>query len=456
MPYANKCPKCSYFSDEAFEECPKCLVVIDKFIKRSQTTTNIGHIETESYPVSETSAKFIRKTNKALFVVLLLIFGLTFFLKDNYRDVIEIDPEVLAQPIQDEITNSHKIQFTKEYYQYELTPLYQYQISGLVVSRMAYDWGSMDPATSVFPMDLCLIWGSNVANKTYQSKLLDFSQDSRFCRCHVYGDVDFSWSELSNNHLIVNNEKMRKKLHGIARGDQVQIKGKLVNVYVKVDQNKHRSGSSYNSFATSVIRTDSGAGACEIIYVDDVKILRKSKMAARLLYSISGYGLILLVIWIVGFEVSIPFYHHKRKSFLSDKSFQNQQAPADIGHTETEGEKSKSFISIIFSKGWLWPLLPAIFISLWIFLTSDIIQSDSLAKGKAENGLFVLVMFIGMYWLTYIPGFNRILLLLPMGIQYSTFRQPSDQEMNFCKGFCRVVFLIIIYMIVWVLIKRYG
>ena len=32
MTNTNKCPKCDYSSDTAFEECPKCGIIINKFI----------------------------------------------------------------------------------------------------------------------------------------------------------------------------------------------------------------------------------------------------------------------------------------------------------------------------------------------------------------------------------------------------------------------------------------
>jgi hypothetical protein len=69
--------------------------------------------------------------------------------------------------------------------------------------------------------------------------------------------------QLSNNHLISDDQLIRDQVRKIKIGDQVRIRGVL---------------ASYESpgglRGTSTTRTDTGDGACETIYVDRFEILQ--------------------------------------------------------------------------------------------------------------------------------------------------------------------------------------
>jgi hypothetical protein len=108
-----------------------------------------------------------------------LILIITSFSRNDFRSVDDIAPEVLKEPLQVEIDFRQNIRFTKDGYEYNLTPLYEYEISGLVVGKWDYRWFSTYNYDSVFPVDLCLIWGSNMASKVYKNNAVKFSQDCR-------------------------------------------------------------------------------------------------------------------------------------------------------------------------------------------------------------------------------------------------------------------------------------
>ncbi len=136
----------------------------------------------------------LRKTLLAVFFGILVI---SYFLKDDYRTVNNIQPKILQAPLQDVADNNGSIQFSKDGFAYNLTPVAKYQIQGLVVHQMDYRFFSIYNSDSVFPVDLCLTWGENLANKSYQEKQLSFSQDARFCF--------YKWrGETSNNQLTAN------------------------------------------------------------------------------------------------------------------------------------------------------------------------------------------------------------------------------------------------------------
>jgi hypothetical protein len=120
-----------------------------------------------------------------------------------------------------------------------------------------------------------------------------FSQDGRWCWVNWSGNVNFNLQELSNNHLLINQRDLLGKLKSIARGDQVKIKGKLVNVKAKPSGSTESSEITWNS---STSREDSGAGACEVIYVEQIDILKKANVISRILFKLSFYGLLLMVL----------------------------------------------------------------------------------------------------------------------------------------------------------------
>lgn len=238
----------------------------------------------------------ISKIKKIIFLILIATLVVTFFTRNRYKNINDINPEVLEEPIQREAKSKDTVRFTKDDYEYELTPLYDYEINGLIVHKMDYTFFSLYKYDSVFPIDLCILWGDNVKNKVYQSKTLKFSQDMRWCFCQWREKIDFNLDEFSNNHLIVNNHDIEKKIKSLSVGDQIKIKGQLVDVKANNIGSPGQYDPEYFEMKTSTERGDSGAGACEIIYVNDIEILKKSNPISYYLFKISFYGLILFIV----------------------------------------------------------------------------------------------------------------------------------------------------------------
>jgi hypothetical protein len=67
-------------------------------------------------------------------------------------------------------------------------------------------------------------------------------------------------------HMIPANSEVERELKRLRRGDVIRIQGHLVDV-------DHDSGWRWR---TSMTRADTGQGACEIIYVEDVHRLTES------------------------------------------------------------------------------------------------------------------------------------------------------------------------------------
>jgi len=234
---------------------------------------------------------------KYLFLFLLLILAITFFARNNYRSVKDISPELLAQPRQQKAGNAPLIRFKKGGYSFELTPLYDYEVSGLIVSKMNYKIFSLGKFEKVFPYDLCMIWGSNVSGGLYKNNSLKFSQDCRWCYVQWFGDVSLNWEEFSNNHLLISDPAIERKAGSLVVGDQVNIKGQLVNVKATLISKPDIYDASEYAWNSGVEKSGSGAGACKVIYVQDINILKKANVVASFLFRVSFYGLIILIIY---------------------------------------------------------------------------------------------------------------------------------------------------------------
>lgn len=253
----------------------------------------------------------LSKINKYLFLTFIVVFCITFFTRNNFKNVSKILPEVLSEPIQENISDKKLIKFNKDGYAYELTPLYYYVINGLLVSKKDYRLFSIRKTDSVFPFDLCLIWGNNIKEGIYKDKTIKFSQDCRFCYVEWHGNVRFNFKEISNNHLLINNNGLVRKLKVLSVGDQVRIKGQLVNARANILGKPGQLDPQWMTWNTSITRDDAGAGACEVIFVEDIEIIKKANVISFYLFRISRLGLILLiifnVIWFFAEEKFSPF-----------------------------------------------------------------------------------------------------------------------------------------------------
>jgi hypothetical protein len=69
--------------------------------------------------------------------------------------------------------------------------------------------------------------------------------------------------QLSNNHLISNDETVRDQVKDIAIGDQIRVRGYLSS-YGSAEGGKR---------GTSTTRTDTGDGACETVFVERFDII---------------------------------------------------------------------------------------------------------------------------------------------------------------------------------------
>lgn len=177
----------------------------------------------------------------------------------------------LPDPIQQEATGSTSLYVDD--YNVTVDYKYSYDISALVIS--AKEYGSYDLPGKLAPKDAALAWGV-VAE--YNDRInFNWSQSGRwyYWRTDAYtdiepvGGVDGVTAHSSNNHLIPADDNVKKLVKKIKAGDCIRIKGYLVNV--SADDGK---GNNF-WWNSSTARTDTGDGACEVIYVTNVEWLDK-------------------------------------------------------------------------------------------------------------------------------------------------------------------------------------
>jgi hypothetical protein len=132
-------------------------------------------------------------------------------------------------------------------------------------------------------MDVCVIWGKT-AKSAYLNQL-KFWNGQFTCNFKTKSSpawASFNVNEISNNHLITNDEWIRDKVKDLKVGDQIRIKGWLSS-YGVAKNGKLIGGKR----GTSTVRDDTGNGACETIYVQTIDILKSMDNGWRAAMTIS-------------------------------------------------------------------------------------------------------------------------------------------------------------------------
>jgi hypothetical protein len=164
--------------------------------------------------------------------------------------------------------------------EYQIKPLYDYELYGLVVSEHNTDswWNTVHQAYADFLniKDICVIWGNNARNGSYQ----DISFSSGQVTCHFSTRSReawqaFDWKAFSNNHLLSHDPHIVRLLKSAEVGDQIYVKGYLAEY-------SHQHGFNFKR-GTSITRDDTGDGACETVFVTEARLLRRGNEAWRLL-----------------------------------------------------------------------------------------------------------------------------------------------------------------------------
>lgn len=236
----------------------------------------------------------LNKANKYAFILLVLLTAYSYFVKDNYRKVDDLHPDVFQEPVQTEAADKTVSRFSRDGFDYEITPRYDYVLNALIVGRKDYRRFSISRTDNLYPLDLCVLWGENVERKLFQSKSLYFRQSSRQSNWFWLGDLGFRNDQAANIHLMAEDDAIQWKLDKLGVGDQVKLTGQLVDVKGRRKGEGKYYEPSDIQLETSTVRNDEGPGACEIISVKEVETLKKAAIWQKSLFIVSFPLLLLL------------------------------------------------------------------------------------------------------------------------------------------------------------------
>ncbi len=142
---------------------------------------------------------------------------------------------------------------------YQLTRRAEFEIQARVLSTRNYYLGH---ESDLSPLDLALGWG--VMSDQAVLDRIKISQSSRWYRARWDFPAPLSEQQFiansSNMHMIPARKGIKDSLKELRSGDLVTLNGYLVDV-------DHDSGWTWR---TSLSRSDTGSGACEIVYVESL------------------------------------------------------------------------------------------------------------------------------------------------------------------------------------------
>ena len=195
---------------------------------------------------------------KFLLIFTLLLIGIGWKISLGENQVI-LGPGVLAAnpPKQNQITNPLGYSFKG----YTITPLATFNAKAKVLSRKNYRLGR---ESDLSPVDLALGWG-NMSDESVLEKI-KITQSNRWYRWRV-AEFPIPRREIethsANMHLIPANDEIKSMISQARKGDIIELSGKLVRVDAKDGWH----------WISSLNRDDTGARACELILVEQFKVV---------------------------------------------------------------------------------------------------------------------------------------------------------------------------------------
>jgi hypothetical protein len=142
-----------------------------------------------------------------------------------------------------------------------MTPLASYDIRARILSRKDYSSGR---ESDISPVDFALGWGR--MSDTFVLDKLDISQGHRWYKWRVNDLMPIPRKEIerssANVHIIPATDEVEEIVEDAPEGCVVHMKGYLVKV---TEEGSWR-------WISSTRRDDTGDGACEVFWVDEITL----------------------------------------------------------------------------------------------------------------------------------------------------------------------------------------
>jgi len=233
------------------------------------------------------AARTLESALNGLLLLAGLVFGLAWYFQDRLPQPPDLLPTLAQAPVQTPL-EAPLFQFSYRGHDYEVKTFAEYELWGVIVSHNNIS-GVGDiyhNADSLDTKDICVLWGGNVAGDDYLH--VKFSSGAWTCYFEYPQGVSFNAREVSNNHLITDSPAIRKQIDGLRRGDQVHLRGRLVGYRDRLWADFWRN--------SSLSRLDGGNGACEVVFVEALEILKSANPQWRAAYHISGWVALALLV----------------------------------------------------------------------------------------------------------------------------------------------------------------
>jgi hypothetical protein len=144
---------------------------------------------------------------------------------------------------------------------YRIIPLEAFSLEARVLGREDYHF---DRGAALAPTDLALGWGPMADPQVLKD--IRISQSNRWYHWQV-DEFPIPRREIethsANMHMIPANSLVAQTLARVKQGQLIQLSGQLVQV----------DGKDGYRWSSSLSREDTGNGACELIWVEQLKVL---------------------------------------------------------------------------------------------------------------------------------------------------------------------------------------
>ncbi|HOX22991.1 MAG TPA: hypothetical protein PLL10_05960, partial [Elusimicrobiales bacterium] len=208
---------------------------------------------------------------KYLFLGLLAALAVSYYnTLNNFKRALDPLAQTCAVPVQGAPGNSAPIKLSIGGSDYLLEPLHSYEATAMV---MGTSRNLISSIRDIIPFDLGLCWGQTLCSGEFRK--VEFSSMLNHFYAQWPSGVRVKLSDMANSHIVPGSPQVLAKLKKLVPGDQIRLKGVLVNVR-KYPFGQAGRGRPERELMSSTTREDKGDGACEIIYVAspyDVQLL---------------------------------------------------------------------------------------------------------------------------------------------------------------------------------------
>ncbi|KKN08763.1 hypothetical protein LCGC14_1053380 [marine sediment metagenome] len=192
-----------------------------------------------------------------LLLVICIAVGVWQFSQGNNQ--VSLGPEISVTEPPKQTTIINPISFQHDSYQ--ITPLAEFSLQAKVLGRQNY-W--LDRESDLSPTDLALGW-QTMSDETVLSQI-NISQSNRWYYWQVEA-FPIPRRELekqsANMHIVPADEHVAVLLRQVKSGQVIKLEGQLI---------KAQAADGWR-WQSSLTREDTGAGACELVYVTTLEVI---------------------------------------------------------------------------------------------------------------------------------------------------------------------------------------